>query len=83
MKVYSVTDQDILRYSNLALTCVIDGLKKEGYLTQEQRNKITENYSLIIEDDSWLPKWLVEKIGLTKDKFAYRLVRAVGRFEDK
>jgi hypothetical protein len=83
MKMYSVTDQDLIKDANLVLSSVLVGLIKEGHLTQEQGNKIAENYSVIIEDASWLPKWLSEKLELMPDKYGYRLVRAVGRFEDK
>jgi hypothetical protein len=83
MKMYTMTDQDLLRMSNQVFSCVIGDLVKEGHLTNEQGDKIAENYSVIIENPSWLPEWLAKKLGLEKDTYIYRLVRAVGRFENK
>lgn len=77
--VYTFTDDQLLHAINRALVISVEGLRKEGYITQEQSNDICTNYSLILESKKWLPVFLGEMLRLKDDGLSLRLVKAVGR----
>lgn len=81
--VYQMSDDDLTRNINRAKDVVIDSLRIEGYLTKEQADELHTHYSLIIESRSWMPEFLANWLGLTKDSMSLRLVKAIGRTEKK
>lgn len=79
MTIYEVTAEQLLRNANTTLGTVVDGLRREGYLTQEQADHIHTNYSVVIEKRDWLPDFLVDWLGIKDNTFKVRLVKAIGR----
>lgn len=77
--VYQMTEEDLQRNINKALGVVVDSLRIEGYLTEEQASHIHTNYSLIIETKAWLPEFLANWLKMKDDSMKLRLVKAVGR----
>ena len=81
--VYQMSDDDLTRNINRAKDVVIDSLRIEGYLTQEQADELHTHYSVIIESRSWMPEFLANWLGLSKDSMSVRMVKAIGRMEKK
>lgn len=79
MTVYEMTPQQMVRNSNVTLNTVVDGLRREGYITQEQADHIHTNYSIVIEQRDWLPDFLIDWLGIKENTFKPRLVKAIGR----
>lgn len=77
--VYQVDDNDLLRNANKTMGVVVDGLRREGFLTEDQASTIHTHYSVIIESNSWIPKFLADWLGMKKDGLSVRLVKAIGR----
>lgn len=82
-KLYSYEHEELLEQSNNIFLNVVYALKEEKYLTEQQMNEIIMNYSVIIENRSWLPQFLSKYLGLNKGYQHYRLVKAIGRKEVK
>lgn len=82
MEVMSFTVSDLQNHANVVLVTTLNSLVKEGYLTLSQADEITLNYSIVVENRSWLPKWLSDKMKLEKNKINYRLYRAIDREMD-
>lgn len=82
-KLYSYEHEQLLELSNNIFLNVVYALKEEKYLSEQQMDEILTNYSVILEDRSWLPKFLSKYLGLNKDHQHYRLVKAIGRKEIK
>jgi hypothetical protein len=81
---YDIYDLDTIglqRHANLAFMEILTGLRKEGYLTEEQMGQIAETYSVVIENKKWLPPWLGRFLGYKEDTMRYRLVKFIGRQE--
>lgn len=78
-KVYTFTDEELARMANEVLLSVVDSLKREKYLTDEQSVDILTNYSIMIETNGWLPKFLSKWMKLDDDKMIFRMVKAIGR----
>ena len=78
-KVYTYTDEQIAQMANNVLLNVVESLKREKYLTDEQSVDILTNYSIMIETNGWLPKFLSKWMKLDDDKIIFRLVKAIGR----
>ena len=78
-KVYTYTDEQLAQVANNVLLSVVESLKREKYLTDEQSVDILTNYSIMIETNGWLPKFLSKWMKLDDDKMIFRLVKAIGR----
>lgn len=78
-KVYTYTDEQLAHMANNVLLSVVESLKREKYLTDEQSVDILTNYSIMIETNGWLPKFLSKWMKLDDDKMIFRMVKAVGR----
>jgi hypothetical protein len=78
-KVYTYTDEQLAHMANNVLLSVVESLKREKYLTDEQSVDILTNYSIMIETNGWLPKFLSKWMKLDDDKMIFRLVKAIGR----
>lgn len=78
-KVYTFDDVELLRQVNHTYIQVIDGLRREGFLTTEIANKLSLEYSVIVENTEWLPAFLCKWLKLPNSKIGIRLVRVVGR----
>ena len=78
-KVYTYTDEQIAQMANNVLLSVVESLKREKYLTDEQSVDILTNYSIMVETNGWLPKFLSKWMKLDDDKMIFRLVKAIGR----
>ena len=78
-KVYTYTDEQLAQVANNVLLSVVESLKREKYLTDEQSVDILTNYSIMIETNGWLPKFLSKWMKLDDDKIIFRLVKAIGR----
>lgn len=78
-KVYTYTDEQLAQMANNVLLNVVESLKREKYLTDEQSVDILTNYSIMIETNGWLPKFLSKWMKLDDDKIIFRLVKAIGR----
>lgn len=78
-KVYTYTDEQLAQMANNVLLNVVESLKREKYLTDEQSVDILTNYSIMIETNGWLPKFLSKWMKLDDDKMIFRLVKAIGR----
>ena len=78
-KVYTYTDEQLAQMANNVLLNVVESLKREKYLTDEQSVDILTNYSIMIEANGWLPKFLSKWMKLDDDKMIFRLVKAIGR----
>lgn len=76
--IYQLNDNELLGNINKTMGVVVDGLRMEGFLTEQQAEQIHTHYSIIIESRAWLPKFLAEWLGI-KDNLTMRLVKAVGR----
>ena len=78
ISVMSMTDEDLQRSLNLAYINTLKSLEVEKFLTKEQVEDLEVNYLIVIERKSWLPKFLSERFGLTKDdQLITRLVRRI------
>lgn len=80
--VYTFSDTELLHQVNYTKGIIIDGLQREGFLTDEQAKDLHTNYSVIVETRSWVPTFLADFIGLKKDSLRVRLVKAIGRERD-
>lgn len=78
-KVYTHTDEQLAQMANNILLSVVESLKREKYLTDEQSVDILTNYSIMIETNGWLPKFLSKWMNLDDCKMIFRLVKAIGR----
>lgn len=78
-KVYTHTDEQLAQMANSILLSVVGSLKREKYLTDEQSVDILTNYSIMIETNGWLPKFLSKWMKLDDDKMIFRLVKAIAR----
>lgn len=78
-KVYTYTDEQLAHMANNVLLSVVESLKREKYLTDEQSVDILTNYSIMIETNGWLPKFLSKWMKLDDDKMIFRMVKAIGR----
>ena len=78
-KVYTYTDEQLAQMANNILLSVVESLKREKYLTDEQTADILTNYSIMIETNGWLPKFLSKWMKLDDDKMIFRLVKAIAR----
>ena len=78
-KVYTYTDEQLAQMANNVLLNVVESLKREKYLTDEQSVDILTNYSIMIETNGWLPKFLSKWMKLPDDKMIFRMVKAIGR----
>ena len=78
-KIYTVEDEELLKFVNSAFVNAINGLYHEKYLTKFKRDEIICNYSIIVETTRWLPKAIAKWVGLEDDRIVFRLVRAVER----
>lgn len=78
-KVYTYTDEQLAQMANNVLLNVVESLKREKYLTDEQSVDILTNYSIMIETNGWLPKFLSKWMKLDDDKMIFRMVKAIGR----
>ena len=78
-KVYTYTDEQLAQMANNVLLSVVESLKREKYLTDEQSVDILTNYSIMVETNGWLPKFLSKWMKLDDDKMIFRLVKAIGR----
>ncbi len=83
MKMFSLTSEDFQLHANRVMIAVVDGLAKEGLLESDDADIILKNYSVLVENDSWMPQFLMDWLGMKSDTFRYRLVRAIGREECK
>ena len=79
MKLITLSNEQVQQYLNNAFSQIIEGLRLEEYLSMEQYNDIVLNYSVIVEDVAWIPKWLSKYLGLKDDSLGFRLVKAIGR----
>ena len=80
---YTFDDAELLKQTNYTLGAVVDGLRREGFLTQDQANQIHTNYSIIIESKNWLPEFLTKWMRMKDTTLKIRLVKAIGREEYK
>ena len=78
-KVYTYTDEQLAQMANNVLLNVVESLKREKYLTDEQSVDILTNYSIMIETNGWLPKFLSKWMKLDDGRMIFRLVKAIGR----
>lgn len=78
-KLYTLTDEELLKFVNSAFANTINGLYKEKYLTKSKADEIIGNYSIVVESNRWLPKSVAKWLGLKEDRIVFRLVRAVDR----
>lgn len=78
-KVYTYTDEQLTHMANNVLLSVVEALKREKYLTGEQTVDILTNYSILIETNGWLPKFLSKWMKLDDDRMIFRMVKAIGR----
>ena len=80
MKLHQIDDIQIQNMANNVLCSILDGLVSEGYITEAQSDEIAFNYSIMLENKSWLPPFLSNWLGITEDShMRMRLVKAVGR----
>lgn len=79
--VYELTQTDLQRLVNHAYGAVIDGLRQEDFLTRDQADRLALHYSVIVESDSWLPKYLAKWVGSKPSAVQFRLVKVLGRQE--
>lgn len=75
----TITNEELQKHLNSSLQQTLDALRVEGYLTMEQYNDVVLNYSVIVEDTSWLPSWLARYIGLKDSHVSFSLVKVIGR----
>jgi len=80
---YQLNKIELQKHLNQAFINTINGLANEKFITIKQCNEICTNYSIVIEERSWLPKTLAKWMGLECDKVFYRLVKAVNRKKDE
>lgn len=80
MKAYMMTETNLQDEANSVYSNVIDALFQEGFLSLEQANNLTENYTVItINKFGRLHRFLKKWLGKTEpDTYAYRLVKIVG-----
>ena len=78
-KVYTFDDTELLQLVNHNYTHVIEGLRREGFITSEQATTLHTEYSVIVETTSWMPKALSKWVGMKDSQMGVRLVRVVGR----
>lgn len=80
MNILQMTHEDLLNHSNCILAVVITGLAKEGFIAADKVDDIQLNYSILVEDPSWMQRFLIKWLGMKPDgNLNYRLVRAIGR----
>ena len=70
---------ELLKQVNHTYVQVIDGLRREGFLSAEDANKLSLEYSVIVEQKSWLPPFLAKWVGMRDSQIGVRLARVVGR----
>ncbi len=75
MNLMQMTDMDLQRHANIVLIGTIEGLVNEGFLDNSKKEAILLNYSIIVENDSWMPKFLLKHLGIEPNKLIYRLVK--------
>jgi hypothetical protein len=78
-QVYTFDDTELLKQVNHTYVQVIDGLRREDFLSAEDANKLSLEYSVIVEQKSWLPPFLAKWVGMKDSQIGVRLVRVVGR----
>ena len=76
---HTMSDEELQRLVNMALASIAEGLEEEGYVEKGKSKEIMIKYSVIVERNTWLPKWVSEKLKLEKDRIIFRLVKAIGR----
>ena len=76
---YVFETHEFQQHLNNSFMNTIHALCAEGFITEDQRDEIGTNYSVIMESSNWMPRVLCKWLGLKDDKVVYRLVKAVGR----
>ena len=77
--VYTFDDTELLKQVNYTKGSLIDGMRREGFITEDQANELHTHYSVIIEHRGWLPDFLANFLNLKDSSLRIRLVRAIGR----
>ena len=75
-----MTDEELQRAMNNAFIGILENLCEEKFITKEQCVDLQTNYSVVIENKRWLPKFLSDWMGMKDDnQYMVRLARMVGR----
>lgn len=77
--VYTFDDTELLKQVNYTKGALVDGMRREGFITEEQANELHTHYSVIVENKGWLPEFLAKFLDLKDSSLRIRLVRAIGR----
>ncbi len=78
---YELSQSELLQHANAVFINTINSLESEKFITPEQCLDIQRNYSIILENPSWMPKFLTDWLNL-KGKVQWRMVRAINRQKD-
>lgn len=77
--VYTFDDTQLLQQVNYTKGILVDSMRREGFITDDQAAELHTHYSMIIENKSWVPDFLAKFLSLKDDSIRVRLVRAIGR----
>lgn len=79
--VYELDETDLQRLMNHAFANIVDGIRQEGLITKEQADKLALHYSVMVETEKWIPKYLSKWLGSKPNGVSFRLVKVFGREE--
>ncbi len=77
--VYTFDDTELLQQVNYTKGVLVDAMRREGFITEDQAKNLHTHYSGMIEHKNWVPAFLTKFLGLKDDSLRVRLVRAIGR----